>query len=447
MRNGFFFAILRGSIAIVAQNLISPSCIHSSSVHESKLESVEQTTQLILSIPEAERNFNNTLRVWNQLLTCLSYDCLAEDVRPDGVLQDVLTQIAIATLEDGESDFFQKRVASCFLTSSEQNFSGDFLYFQGKAEEQKSEGKKISLLNLSAKSFPDERTSDVIDELFVADSDIIYLREVFNFETAHRFFEGLKSNYAHFFLLADQEVGKNALIASKYPVESIRFYPLNDGDDSEGFFGFIIGNEQFSLGHVYAIQFAEDLYPLQFEKILEKIQRDMLERSEVIPVFLCGNLCAALKNPFAPSLLQEYFSVECSKDFNVFLLKPFPQFFGQLRHQEYSLISCSVSFLDCLSGTFFSVQVPSDDSSYSIFRNERTADWMFENDYMLLAGGGASVSASQDSKGNTTVEVEVKTSTTTDSGNTYSWSASGGVSRDERGDTSTEAKTEFRVNW
>ncbi len=448
MRNCFSFAILRGLLAILGQSLIFSSCIHASyPVHESKLESVRQTTQLILSISETERNFNNTLGVWNQLLTRLSYDCLTGDVKPDWDLYNVLTQTALSTLEDEESDSFQKHVASYFLTASEQNFSSDFLYFQGKAEEQKSGSKKFSLLNLSTKSLPDERTSDFIDEVLVASSDIIYLQEVFNFETAFRFFEGLKNNYAHFFILANQDAGKNTFIASKYPLEGIRFYPLNDEkNNAEGFFDFIVRNEQFSIGHVYAIQLAENLYLLQFEKILEKIQGDLLESSEAIPVFLCGNLCAQ-ENPFVISLVQECFSAEGSKDYNAFLLKPLPRFFSNPSYQEYTLISCPVPFLNCVSGTLFSIQEPYAYSSYSIFRNDKEMDCMFEGNYTLLAAGGASVSTSHDSKGNTAVDVEFKTSTTTESGNTYSWSASGGVSRDERGDSSGKVETTFEINW
>ena len=278
-------------------------------------------------------------------------------------------------------------------------------------------------------------------------ADIIYLQDVFNKEIAYRFFEGLKTDYAHFFLLTDQKTEESTFIASKYPLKNIQFHPVDTfKKNKEGFFDFVVHNDQFSLGHVYILQLSEDIHFLQFERILEKIQRDLLENSEAIPFLLCGNL-HIFKNPVITSLIHEYFSTDDFRNCDAFLLKQLPQFFNNIYPHKYNLISCTSSLLNHFSGTLSSIQECNEYSPYSIFRNDKKMNWMFKDNSIRLAGGKASASATQDSNGNSSVEVEVKTSTTTENGNTVSWNASGGISRDQQGKTSKEVRMGVDIEW
>ena len=116
MRICFFCTILRGLIAIMTQNLIFLPLIHGETEpHELALENIRQTTDFILSIPENERTFQNTLGAWAELLTQLSCDFLIRDIKPDWRLHQLLTQVSFITLDDDESDTFQKQLASDFM--------------------------------------------------------------------------------------------------------------------------------------------------------------------------------------------------------------------------------------------------------------------------------------------------------------------------------------------
>lgn len=302
------------------------------------LGELKQKVDEVMKIPEAERNFNNTILAWEEigtlffskvaLLKCME-NCESGFQKMCSSFNELITKKEVQQIL---LNFVEKTSS---LTLSEKYYlrpfkrQGDDLPFTesfGKAKKQ-FDG-KLTIVNWNVCFLPgqmpflfggiapwEKRIDAAILLLKKVDADVICLQEVFERKAALRLYDALKDRYALFYYnisprnlgLDPQNIGlcSGLFVASKYPVENPRFEKFEKVVQpyiDRGFFSFDIKGIKVVTTHLEAT----------LEGIEEPAKARHCQLQQIIkqkPSIICGDLNIAWgKNEPAEILLKEVYA-------------------------------------------------------------------------------------------------------------------------------------------
>ena len=271
-----------------------------------------------------------------------------------------------------------------------------------------------------------------------------------------RFMKVCNDTYSHFLYL-DGDIGtlnflthqrqEGILIVSKFRIEDIQFNHSRRGvaDLTNGFFDFVIKNDDQSLGHVYVANLhnnldQEELFQA-FDDVVDKMQEDVQKMDEEsIPFLLCGNFGSFELSEEGKSLIGSYFRTENEQAVGeVLLLQSLPAFPYKILTPEYLFLRSSLSIMEDQPASLTLLKKGGSLSLLETLNNFSGASW--NKNYTILCGGHTEIEADKDDKGNISLEASVSIDNETDNGANYSTEIS--ASGDTQGNVSCEGSFEY----
>ena len=264
-------------------------------VAEEYADNICRTANAILSVPEGQQTFENTLRPWNRLSAQLKAELppnetasqMLNDVRAyllevsrDPELHQAMMSCSFSVAQNAELDPFQRYIGARFI----KNGSNEPVYLQGESVEKDTVAADFALS--SFKSSADGQFSDLISALLSDGVDVACIQDVLADDHAYDLYEAIKGNYAHFIYIppaAALEGSSGMLIASKYRIEQAQFNTLQG--ENEGFVDFFLKNGDQTIGHVYATNVGKDAVDLRLMQIVDESSQ---VGEESFPFMLCG---------------------------------------------------------------------------------------------------------------------------------------------------------------
>ncbi|MBY0530092.1 MAG: endonuclease/exonuclease/phosphatase family protein [Rhabdochlamydiaceae bacterium] len=193
------------------------------------------------------------------------------------------------------------------------------VYLQGSAEELNSSTQDFSILTLESRFLIDSELVNFRNTILSEDPDVICLQEISSSDHAFDLYDILEKHYAHFIYIpaattldpSESSCENGLLIASKFHIEQPQFnlFFENDEDINEGFFDFIVKNEEAILGHIYAantkIDSSEAAVTHKFIQIIKKMNADLLKNEDSsLPFILCGKLNSLIGSKYSQKILK-----------------------------------------------------------------------------------------------------------------------------------------------
>jgi hypothetical protein len=455
----FSQCLLGFSFAVISDGLHTPSVEEEMQAKQLKtVKKVTQVAECILSTPEEEMNFENTLGLWQKLMEQISSN--ADGMTNQGIGAAFLAEMqnspefylalkrnALSILREKSSNVFQKHIARCFLDNCEQKDQHNFLYLNGCVEEKNGTQNEFTIMNLTINNISKDQIIELTDQVLDSKADILCLREV-STEDMPSLFDAFKNDYAHIYIATNvcgaeffstnPWIKGSIFIASKYALENMKIRSLQSSIENE-LLDFVIKGNQSPLGHVYSIEqeFSEDKHVEQFAELMEILQGDFLETvtRDEIPFVVCGDLGDSDLNK---AFVSKYFRWGNKEEGHALLLQSLPAFTTEKVCQKYTIVTASLPLTDRI-GLLTRIREKNHFPIEGIATNLRSHDGL-ENK-IILCGGKADVSYDRDSDGNTTVEAGVSGTKETDYGD-FSVDVRGGVSRDKDGNTSGHVSLE-----
>lgn len=279
---------------------------------------VENTVNQIVSIPQDERNFENTVTPLNLLnddivetIAILTFFSQADEIENfKGFLYQTLSQrsdlaqeVISYCLEGKGNDFQRYEMQKVLESAGIGNAIGlpSYEFLKGNASDKVYED-QLSVLNLNVCFLPgnhtyffggmtpwQERIDGIAEKIKSVDADVVCLQEVFVQEAGHALFDRLKDQYGYFYTaIGPKLLGFNLqsigfpsclFVASKYPLENPRFTLFSNTIHhmDYGYFDFTIHGL-----HLYTTH----LSPMDSETRALQLQQIIDEK----PQFLCGDL-------------------------------------------------------------------------------------------------------------------------------------------------------------
>jgi hypothetical protein len=226
-------------------------------------EKVAQVASRILSMPEEQMTFENTLGLWQRLMEEISSNAdgmtnQGMDVAFSAEMQRspefylALKQSALSILSEESSTVFQKHIARCFLNNCEQREQQNLLYLNGFAEEKNSAQNELTIMDLAIGSLNTDQISELMEQILDSNADILCLRKI-SIEDGPLLFDSLKNDYAHIYVMANV-CGKefsssrpwikgSVFVASKHALENRAVPSLQSGTENE-LLDFVINHNQ-----------------------------------------------------------------------------------------------------------------------------------------------------------------------------------------------------------
>lgn len=346
---------------------------------------------------------------------------------------------------------FQGYIESSFFDRNQNAF----VHLRGSTTEKISKEDDVRFLSLTPANFSEAQGFEFMNLILSVDADIICFQRV-STESADSIYEGLHDSYSHFLYL-DGDIGtldflshqgqEGILIVSKFRIEDIQFNQSRRevGDLTNGFFDFVIKNEDHSLGHVYVANLhhnldQEDLFH-SFYVVVEKMQEDVQRMDEEsIPFLLCGNLGSFEYYEEGKNFLGSYFRTENGQAIGeVLLLQTLPAFPYKIFTPEYLFLRTSLSILEDQPASLTLLKRGGSLSLLETLNNFSGASW--NKNYTILCGGHTEIEADKDDKGNISLQASVSIDNETDNGANYSTEISAGG--DTQGNVSCEGCFEY----
>ena len=205
-------------------------------------EKVAQVAERILSMPEEDVTFENTLGLWQRLIERISSN--ADGMTNQGIGDALLTEMqcspefylalkrnALLILSEKSSNVFQKHIARCFLENCEQTDLHNLLYMKGCAEEKDCSQEEFKVVDLAIENISEDQIIELTKQILDSNADILCLREMYA-ENCPSFFDALKNDYPHIYIAANvcgKEFSSSSpwikgsiFIASKYAFENMK---------------------------------------------------------------------------------------------------------------------------------------------------------------------------------------------------------------------------------
>lgn len=451
------------SLPLTANYLEPPSAPYTMDGTQVLRDKTASVIDQVLSIPENQITFDNTLGAWQRLIEELSLNAAQNSLHnfslsfvtdlqkcPEFYLR--LRQNALQVL-NGESDIFQRHIARCFLENSEKKNDRNILHLDGIVGEKNSDKQDFTIIDFAIGSISKNHASELTEKILETSADIVCLRMISTTDSIF-LFDALKNTYAHIYV-ATSICGKefsgiapyfeeSIFIASKYSLKNMQFRPLLSNRKNR-VLDFVIQNNAIALGHVYTTSFnraePEEMRIMQSEKMIEYLQRDFLEisQSKNMPFLICGDLGQL---DTSNVLINEYFCGSAGKNVPALLFQSLP---SHLNDSQYALTATPIHLSNDRSGLFTRIQEKETHSIDDILKTLSGDCW--SRDTTILCGQvDVSAGADRDKDGSKSFDLSISTSSDTERGS-FTVEVGGSVSTDKDGNTSGRIESTATFKW
>jgi len=238
-----FQSILNTSFAATSEESSTTSVQEDLQAQQLKTANkVAQVAKRILSTPEEDVTFENTLGLWQKLIEQISLnvdgmtnqdigDAFLTEMQCSPEFYQTLKRNALLILSEKSSNVFQKHIAHCFLENCEQKGLHNLLHINGYAEEKDSTQEEFTIVDLSIGNISEDQIIELTKQILDSNADILCLREI-RTENCSSFFDALKNDYAHIYIAANvcgKEFSSSSpwikgsiFVASKYALETMK---------------------------------------------------------------------------------------------------------------------------------------------------------------------------------------------------------------------------------
>ncbi|MBM3198871.1 MAG: hypothetical protein FJZ58_06425 [Chlamydiae bacterium] len=207
--------------------VFSFSQVYALSIEELQVENIHSTVHSILSIPQEEQTFDNTIRSWYQLSAQVStssdelYTYLLSLAQEQGLYQHLIN--CSSNIKNTDLDPFQRYLVARFVG----NALNDPVCIRGTAEEKSTPTNDCTLFAFETSEFSmDDLTHEILSENF----DAICIHEIFSDSDAYDLYKLLRRSYAYFIYVPPSvtpgfsctDLRKGVLIAGKFREDPFR---------------------------------------------------------------------------------------------------------------------------------------------------------------------------------------------------------------------------------
>ena len=454
MKNSRIFTYVIGSTILsqLACGLSLEANNHSLKIHQELQEQAIHSAELVrltadttASIPEEDQTFENTLKPWIRLTAQIPSELhylIENEIQQNPALSLALLKFAHNAPHNSRLNNYQRYLTHRFLNNAQQPVETNFIYLKGSSEEKTNTQSDFKILNFDADSFIDDQMSTFIEKIKLSDGDIIIMQNLTAADDVSTLSQLLKKDFAHFYIFEGPNTSCPYMIASKYKLENVQFTPFDTTQYNShiGYYDFVITSGEKSLGHVYTVrspknEFNHFEYALM-EQITLRMQEDFLANNQEMPFLLIDN--HSHSDEETENLIKDCFTESKLGSKRILLLET-PTSHA---HKDFAVMNALIPTFAHHSGLLITVSEPKHSILGTLTKN--TLESITTKKLILTKRtGGASADSNTD--GSQSAEAHITYSDQTESGNNYSASVSGSVSKDPEGNTSTgvHADVEF----